>query len=140
MNYNAIRRKTPEIRIGRVTIGGQNPLAIQSMTNTDTRDAEATIAQIKALSSPGSGEFDRMLRVAVEWMKKRSGCIICVPSDVAAKPQYRGSIAAGGPIIGIVRPDESGELLEGFCDILVQIDDASCADIAVEAIRAELQI
>ena len=99
-----------------------------------------TISQIKALSGPGSGEFDRMLRVAVEWMKKRSGCIICVPSDVAEKPAYRKSIAAGGPIIGIVRPDEDGELLEGFCDILVQIDDASCADIAVEAIRAELQI
>ena len=53
MNYNSIRRKTPEVRIGKVAIGGQNPLAIQSMTNTDTRDAEATIGQIKALASAG---------------------------------------------------------------------------------------
>jgi (E)-4-hydroxy-3-methylbut-2-enyl-diphosphate synthase len=53
MKYNAIRRTTPEVRIGKVTIGGQNPLAIQSMTNTDTRDAEATISQIKALASAG---------------------------------------------------------------------------------------
>ena len=53
MNYNAIRRPTPEIRIGKVAIGGKNPIAIQSMTNTDTHDAEATIAQIKALASAG---------------------------------------------------------------------------------------
>lgn len=53
MNYNAIRRKTPEVRIGKIAIGGQNPIAIQSMTNTDTRDAEATIGQIKALASAG---------------------------------------------------------------------------------------
>ena len=53
MNYNAIRRRTPEVRIGGVAIGGQNPIAIQSMTNTDTRDIPATIAQIKALALAG---------------------------------------------------------------------------------------
>ena len=53
MNYNAIRRQTPEIQIGKIRIGGQNPIAIQSMTNTDTHDAEATITQIKALASAG---------------------------------------------------------------------------------------
>ena len=53
MNYNAIRRPTPVVQIGKIAIGGQNPIAIQSMTNTDTRDAVATIAQIKALASAG---------------------------------------------------------------------------------------
>ena len=53
MNYNAIRRKTPVVKIGKVAIGADNPIAIQSMTNTDTHDAEATIAQIKALASAG---------------------------------------------------------------------------------------
>lgn len=53
MNYNAIRRPTPLIRIGKVTIGGDSPIAIQSMTNTDTHDATATIAQIKALALAG---------------------------------------------------------------------------------------
>ena len=53
MNYNAIRRQTPEVRIGKIAIGGQNPIAIQSMTNTDTRDVPATIAQIKALALAG---------------------------------------------------------------------------------------
>lgn len=53
MNYNAIRRPTREVKIGRIAIGGSNPIAIQSMTNTDTRDKAATIAQIKALASAG---------------------------------------------------------------------------------------
>ncbi len=53
MIYNKIRRKTKEISIGKVKIGGENKLAIQSMTNTDTKDAEATIEQIKRLSSAG---------------------------------------------------------------------------------------
>ena len=51
MNYNHIRRRTPTLQIGRVTIGGNSPIAIQSMTNTDTRDVVATVAQIKALAS-----------------------------------------------------------------------------------------
>lgn len=53
MNYHAIRRKTPEVHIGKITIGGQNPLAIQSMTNTDTHDIVATVGQIKALAAAG---------------------------------------------------------------------------------------
>ena len=53
MNYNRIRRRTPSVQIGKVSIGGQNPIAIQSMTNTDTHDVEATISQIKALASAG---------------------------------------------------------------------------------------
>lgn len=53
MIYNEIRRKTREVRVGRVAVGGQNKIAIQSMTNTDTHDAAATIAQIKSLAAAG---------------------------------------------------------------------------------------
>ncbi len=53
MNYNLIRRKTREVKIGRVGIGGNHPVAIQSMTNTDTHDREATLAQIRALEAVG---------------------------------------------------------------------------------------
>jgi len=53
MNYNQIRRKTKEIQIGGARIGGTAPLAIQSMTNTDTHDAEATLRQIRALEQAG---------------------------------------------------------------------------------------
>ncbi len=43
------RHKTREIKIGKIKIGGNNPVAVQSMCNTDTRDAKATIAQILRL-------------------------------------------------------------------------------------------
>lgn len=53
MIFNDIRRKTREIRIGNTRIGGDNKIAIQSMTNTDTKDAGATLEQIKRLASVG---------------------------------------------------------------------------------------
>ena len=53
MKYNDIRRKTREIKIGNIAIGANNPIAIQSMTNTDTRDYSATILQIEALKHAG---------------------------------------------------------------------------------------
>ena len=53
MNYNSIRKKTRAISIGGVSIGGEHPIAIQSMTNTDTCDATATIFQIEALAARG---------------------------------------------------------------------------------------
>ncbi len=53
MNYNEIRRKSKEIKIGNTAIGGNNPIAIQSMTNTDTHDKKATVEQIKLLEERG---------------------------------------------------------------------------------------
>lgn len=47
------REKSREVKIGNVLIGGGNPIAIQSMTNTKTEDVEATVAQILALESVG---------------------------------------------------------------------------------------
>ena len=47
------RRKTRQIKIGNVAIGGGAPISVQSMTKTDTRDKEATISQIKSLETVG---------------------------------------------------------------------------------------
>ena len=55
------RRQSREVSVGNVKIGGNNPISIQSMTNTDTRDAEATIAQIKRLEEVGCD----IVRVAI---------------------------------------------------------------------------
>ncbi|MBE6691976.1 MAG: flavodoxin-dependent (E)-4-hydroxy-3-methylbut-2-enyl-diphosphate synthase [Ruminococcaceae bacterium] len=44
---------TREIKIGNIKIGGNNPIAVQSMTNTKTADREATLSQIKSLASAG---------------------------------------------------------------------------------------
>ncbi len=47
------RRKSRVINCGGVLIGGDNPIAVQSMTNTDTRDTEKTVSQIKLLEEAG---------------------------------------------------------------------------------------
>ncbi|MBP3929582.1 MAG: flavodoxin-dependent (E)-4-hydroxy-3-methylbut-2-enyl-diphosphate synthase [Peptostreptococcaceae bacterium] len=63
MSYK--RRMCREVSVGNVKIGGNNPISIQSMTNTDTRDAKATIAQIKRLEDVGC----EIVRVAVPDME-----------------------------------------------------------------------
>lgn len=55
------RRISKQLHIGRVKVGGGAPVAVQSMTKTDTRDAGATIAQIKELEECGC----EIIRVAV---------------------------------------------------------------------------
>lgn len=45
----ATRRRTRQVRVGNVVIGGGAPVSVQSMTNTDTRDVKATVEQIKRL-------------------------------------------------------------------------------------------
>ena len=47
------RNQTKEVKIGDVVIGGDHPIAIQSMTNTKTEDVAATVAQIKQLTKVG---------------------------------------------------------------------------------------
>ena len=47
------RRKTKVVKIGNVLVGGDNRISVQSMTNTDTRDVEATIKQIRKLQDAG---------------------------------------------------------------------------------------
>ena len=47
------RAETKEVRIGNRIIGGNNPILIQSMTNTKTEDAAATVSQIKRLAAAG---------------------------------------------------------------------------------------
>lgn len=55
------RRKTRKIKVGKLFIGGSAPVAVQSMCNTDTRDIEKTVAQIKGLQKAGC----ELVRVAV---------------------------------------------------------------------------
>lgn len=57
--------RTNQVNIGNVRIGGNNPVAIQSMTNTDTRDVKATVDQINQLEKVGC----EIVRVAVPDMK-----------------------------------------------------------------------
>jgi (E)-4-hydroxy-3-methylbut-2-enyl-diphosphate synthase len=55
------RRQTRQIMVGRVPIGGGAPIVVQSMTNTDTRNVDATVAQVNALQGAGA----EIVRLAV---------------------------------------------------------------------------
>ena len=56
------RRESVGVAVGDVTIGGGAPIVVQSMTNTDTADAEATAAQVAALAAAGS----EIVRITVD--------------------------------------------------------------------------
>ncbi len=59
------RKKTRQISVGKVKIGGNAPISVQSMTNTDTRDAEKTLDQIRQCAAHGCD----IIRVALPDMK-----------------------------------------------------------------------
>ena len=62
--YEIKRRKSRQIMVGDVPVGGDAPIAVQSMTNTETTDVEATVKQIKALEDVGAD----IVRVSVPTM------------------------------------------------------------------------
>ncbi|MEK9705166.1 MAG: flavodoxin-dependent (E)-4-hydroxy-3-methylbut-2-enyl-diphosphate synthase, partial [Paracoccaceae bacterium] len=51
---NIYRRKSRQIHVGNVPIGGDAPIAVQTMTNTLTTDVAATIAQVQAAADAGA--------------------------------------------------------------------------------------
>jgi (E)-4-hydroxy-3-methylbut-2-enyl-diphosphate synthase len=56
------RHRTHGVRVGTVTVGGGAPTVVQSMTNTDTADVDATVAQVAALAQAGS----EIVRITVD--------------------------------------------------------------------------
>jgi (E)-4-hydroxy-3-methylbut-2-enyl-diphosphate synthase len=87
--FNAIpRRKSRQIKIGHVLVGGDAPIMVQSMTNTDTEDIAATVAQVAALARAGS----ETVRITVNTLEA-----------ARAVPQIRTQLDAMGvnvPLIG----------------------------------------
>lgn len=51
--YNILRRKSRRIMVGKVAVGGDAPISVQSMTNTDTLDVAATIKQVQQMQQAG---------------------------------------------------------------------------------------
>jgi len=86
MKYNEIRRKSREVRIGNRAIGRLNPIAIQTMTNTDTHDAAATVAQIQAMEAAGAS----IVRITVPTLEaaqtivaiKEAGITVPIVADI----------------------------------------------------------
>lgn len=68
--FKTKRWKTREVLVGHVGVGGNNPVRIQSMTTSNTRDIEATIEQIMRLADTGC----EIARVTVQGMKEADAC------------------------------------------------------------------
>jgi (E)-4-hydroxy-3-methylbut-2-enyl-diphosphate synthase len=83
----APRRASVGVRIGNVVVGADAPVVVQSMTNTDTADIDATVAQVAALARAGS----ELVRITVD-------------RDEAAKavPHIRDRLAARGVTVPLV--------------------------------------
>ena len=96
MEYNSFRRKTKPISVGRVGIGGNNPISIQSMTNTDTHDIEATYRQVRALEEAGCD----IVRLAVpdieaaEVFSLLKSCGIAIPLVADIHFNYKIALAS----------------------------------------------
>src|SRR3954449_12798009 len=56
------RRRTTQVMVGDVAVGGGAPIVVQSMTNTDTADVDATVRQVAALERAGS----ELVRITVD--------------------------------------------------------------------------
>jgi len=69
------RRQTVVVAVGGVKVGGAHPIVVQSMTNTDTADVDATVAQVRALHAAGS----ELVRVTVN----NDAAAAAVPAIVA---------------------------------------------------------
>ncbi len=91
----SVRKTTRTVSVGHVGVGGENPVRIQSMTNTDTHDIEATLAQIQALADAGC----EIVRLAV-LDAKAAHCLrdikeqACIPLIADIHFQHRLAILA----------------------------------------------
>ncbi len=95
MIYNYKRRESWEAKAGKVGIGGENPVRLQSMNNTSTLDTEGSVAQGKRIAEAG-GEIVRLTTQGVREaanmkeinrMLREQGCDVPLVADVHFNPQ-----------------------------------------------------
>ncbi|MCH8078386.1 MAG: flavodoxin-dependent (E)-4-hydroxy-3-methylbut-2-enyl-diphosphate synthase [Proteobacteria bacterium] len=82
------RRKSVGVKVGSVMIGGGSPVVVQSMTNTDTADAESTARQVQELAAAGS----ELVRITVDTEK--------AASQVASIKEKLESMGCHVPLVG----------------------------------------
>ena len=88
------RRKSHEITVGNIRLGGENPIRVQSMTNTSTMDTEASVAQILRIAEAG-GELVRLTTQGTREAEnmelisravRLAGCSVPLVADVHFNP------------------------------------------------------
>ncbi len=103
------RRKSVGVKVGSVIIGGGAPVVVQSMTNTDTADAESTARQVQELAAAGS----ELVRITVDTEK--------AASQVASIKEKLESMGCHVPLIGDFHYN-GHTLLEKYPDCAAALD------------------
>ena len=101
------RRPSTAVHIGPVTLGGQAPIVVQSMTNTDTADVAATVAQVAALARAGS----ELVRVTVNTLEA-----------ARAVPEIRNRLDQQGVAVPLI-----GDFHYNGHKLLTQVPDCATA-------------
>lgn len=106
------RRKTREILVGNVKIGGDAPVVVQSMCNTDTRDVEKTLAQIERMKAAGCkivrvAVVDKDAAFAIEKIAGRAG--IPIVADIHFDYRLAIEAAAAGAAKIRINPGNIGD-------------------------------
>ncbi len=130
MEFRIRRKKTREIKVGNVAIGGSAPVIVQSMTNTYTQDIESTVRQIKQLENAGC----EIVRVAVPDEEAASAIAaikkqIVIPLIADIHFDYRlaiASVKAGADGLRINPGNIGGEK-----KIKAVVDTAKASDISI---------
>ncbi|MEW6408070.1 MAG: flavodoxin-dependent (E)-4-hydroxy-3-methylbut-2-enyl-diphosphate synthase [Patescibacteria group bacterium] len=160
------RKKTRKLKIKELTLGGDAPIVVQSMCNTDTRDVAATVAQIKELEALGCefvrvavpdviaaraiGEIKRKIniplvadihfdyRLALECVKQGIDKLRINPGNIGSEEKIKAVVgAAKGRKIPIRIGVNSGSLEK---DILKKYDDKVTAQGMVESAMRHINI
>ncbi len=93
--FNYSRRRSSEVNIGGISLGGENPIRIQSMTNTSTLDTEASVSQIKRIVDAG-GDYVRLTTQGIKEAEnlkeinialRQSGYMVPLVADVHFNPK-----------------------------------------------------
>lgn len=93
--FNYSRRQSLAVNVGGVPLGAENPIRIQSMTNTSTQDTQSSVAQVKRIVEAG-GEYVRLTTQGVKEaenfkninsMLRESGCMVPLVADVHFNPK-----------------------------------------------------
>jgi (E)-4-hydroxy-3-methylbut-2-enyl-diphosphate synthase len=112
-SYKVPRRKSRQIQVGNVSVGGDAPISVQSMTNTNTVDVSATLQQINALKSAGAD----MVRVSVPSVEAAdafaviaSQCNIPLIADIHFDHKLALQVARSGASCLRINPGNIGRM------------------------------
>lgn len=160
-----VRRASRKIWVGKVPVGGDAPITVQSMTNTDTRDVAATIAQIRALEVAGAdivrvscpdAESSAALKQivpevsvpivadihfhykrAIEAAENGAACLRINPGNIGSEDRVRDVVQAAKDYGCSIRIGVNAGSLER--DLLEQYGEP-CPDAMVESARRHIRI